>query len=299
MRARRTSTAIRLAAAVSVASLAAACGSGPSANSPGAVRVVASFYPLQFVAEQVGGDRVDVANLTPAGSEPHDIEITGEDAAALEDADLVVYLAGFSPALDEAIATVSVANALDVTSSARLDVAAGGRVDPHFWLDPLRLADVADAVAEELSRVDPAGAAAFVSNAATLRADLEALDGEFAAGLADCASTDIVTSHSAFAYLADRYGLSQVGVSGLLPEEEPSPSDLAAVTEYVRAHHVRTIFSETLVDPGVAEAVASETGAATAVLDPIEGLTGASQGTDYRDVMRANLASLRIGLGCS
>lgn len=309
------------------ASTTSDAGTTAGSASGDAISVVASFYPLQFVVERVGGDAVDVANLTPAGAEPHDLELTPQDTASLEDAGLIVYLSGFSPAVDDAVSSVGGGHAFDVAPAARLDLEGGeeeddhadgdadhaadatddhgaddghdhGSIDPHFWLDPTRLADVADAVAARLADLRPDRAADFTANAATLRADLETLDGEYETGLASCANTDIVTSHSAFGYLAQRYGLTQVGISGLSPEEEPSPSELASVTEFVREHHVSTIYYETLVDPAIADTVATETGAKTAVLDPIEGLTDQSAGTDYFGVMRSNLATLRSGQAC-
>jgi zinc transport system substrate-binding protein len=171
-------------------------------------------------------------------------------------------------------------------------------LDPHFWLDPRRLADVGDAVAERFAELSPQDTAAFDANAVALRSRLEALDADFEAGLADCASSDLVTSHEAFGYLARRYGLTQVGITGLSPEAEPSPGRLAEVTDLVRAEDIGTIYFETLVDPSVAETVASETGASTAVLDPLEGLTDDAAGDDYLAVMRANLEVLRAGQDC-
>jgi zinc transport system substrate-binding protein len=318
--------------------LLAACGSGDSTDESSAetvasgdhaeLEVVASFYPLQFVAERVGGDQVSVMNLTPAGAEPHDLELTPSDTAMLQDADLVVYLAGFSDALDQAIDVVGGDHALDVAPDAALDIQGvdeeqfqehpeqdqheqdqheqdqheqdqQGGVDPHFWLDPIRLADVADAVAVRFGELDADHADAYTANSEELRAELEALDAEFQSALADCASTDIVTSHTAFAYLTERYGLTQVGISGLSPDEEPSPDRLAEVARFVEQHDVSTIYYETLIDPAIAETIAGETGAVTAVLDPIEGLTDESAGGDYFGVMRSNLATLGIGQECA
>jgi len=267
---------------------------GGSSPATGRLGVVASFYPLQFVAEVVGSDRVSVTNLTPPGAEPHELELTGDDTASLQDADLVVFLAGFMPALDDAIQNVAGDHSIDVAGAARLDLA-----DAHFWLDPDRLADVADAIAARLSELDAAGAATYQQNAATLRVRLEELDSEFEAGLANCSTTDIVTSHEAFAYLAARYGLTQIGISGLAPDEEPTPADLADVAQFVTDNDVHTIYYETLVDPSVAETVAAETGATTAVLDPIEGITSDSHGADYFAIMRSNLSNLRSGQGCT
>lgn len=274
------------------------------------LEVIAGFYPLEYVAARVGGRHVSVTNLTPIGSEPHHLELSPRDAAAVQEADLVVHLARFSPALDDALGEVR--HALDVTHAAELDVHATEHdddehddgehdnegADPHFWLDPTKLADVADAVADRLATLAPESADEFAANAAAVRSDLQALDDEFAAGLAQCDSHQLVTSHAAFGYLADQYGLEQIGITGLSPEAAPSPAKLAEVTEYVNAHGVTTIFYETLVDPAIAEAVADETGAVTAVLDPLEGLTDASSGADYVGVMRSNLVALRAGLGC-
>jgi zinc transport system substrate-binding protein len=296
----------------------AACadGSGPGqaavGRGDGELRLVASFYPLQWAAEQVAGKGADVRSLTKPGAEPHDLELTPQDVAAMADADLIVYLGGFQPAVDAAVEQEGGEDrALDVSKAADLNLTytpieegdqhaeEADATDPHFWLDPVRVAAVADAVATHLRRLDPERAREYQANAAILRGKLENLDGEFRAGLADCASTDLVTSHNAFGYLAQRYGLTQVGITGLTPEDEPKPGDLAAVTAFVRAHKVQTIYYETLVSPAIAETVAGETGARTAVLDPIEGLTDDSKGADYLEVMRANLANIRAGQACS
>ena len=281
----------------------AACSSGsPSAGSPAGddVAVVASFYPLQFAAERVGGDLIQVTNLTKAGAEPHDLELTPRDVARVAKADLVIYLSGFQPAVDDAVDGQARGVSLDVADAARLESLATGEdaVDPHFWLDPTRLADVADAIAERLGSLRPDQAAEFTANAAALRTDLQALDAELQQGLSTCSNTRLVTSHVAFGYLAERYGLEQIGIAGLSPEIEPRPAELARVATFVADHRVRTIYYETLVSPAIAETVAQETGAATAVLDPLEGLSGKSAGTNYLDVMRANLATLRAGQPC-
>ncbi|SNS64496.1 zinc transport system substrate-binding protein [Geodermatophilus saharensis] len=315
-----TRTAARVAAAAATALLLAACGSsgGDEAAAADGVRVQAAFYPLQWAAERVGGDRVDVASLTPPGAEPHDLELTPQDVAALSEADLVVYLEGFQPALDDAVTQAGDA-AWDAGQAADLSLtteahehegeseeehAAHGEedgevADPHFWLDPTRLADVGDALADRLAEVDPDGADTYRANAEALRGDLESLDAEMQEGLADCAVTTLVTGHDAFGYLADRYGLEVVGVSGLSPSAEPTPEQLAEISTLVRERGVTTVYTETLADPAVAETVAEEAGVQTAVLDPIEGLTDESAGDDYLEVMRADLATLQEGQGCA
>ncbi|HZI96056.1 MAG TPA: metal ABC transporter substrate-binding protein [Actinomycetales bacterium] len=272
--------------------LLAGCG-GTSAGDEG-TQVLTSFYPLEFVTARVGGDRIEVSSLTPPGAEPHDLELTPSDVVGISEADLVVVLQGFQPAVDDAVEQQAPDTGLDVAAVA--DLRPG---DPHFWLDPARLADVADAVAERLTEVDPEGAPTFRDNADALRSDLEALDDEMTAGLAACESTDLVTSHDAFGYLARRYGLTQVGIAGLSPDAEARPGALAEVADHVSERGVTTIFTEPLVSPEIAEAVADETGAATDVLDPLEGLTADSAGDGYLEVMRANLEVLRDGLRCS
>lgn len=308
-------------AAVSMALGATACSSesGSSGNTDDgavtepALEAIAAFYPLQFVAEEVGGDAVSVSNLTPIGAEPHELELSARDTARISDADLVLYLAGFAPALDDAIAGVD-ADALDVSDAATLTPAGHEEhdgdehdepghdhgdeaTDPHFWLDPDRLADVADAVADRFTELAPDHGADFARNAADLRVRLDALSTEYEAGLAECASRDLVTSHEAFGYLAERFGLHQIGIVGLSPDDEPTPAQLAAVADLVRDNGVRTVYYETLVDPAIAETAAAEAGVDTAVLDPLEGIDE-DGGLDYVGVMRANLATLQTGQGC-
>lgn len=308
-------TAVLLTLIMTLVATLAACGSddpgadGPAGGAEGAVTVTASFYPLQWMAEQVGGSHVTVSNLTRPGAEPHDLELTPRDVAALGDADVVAYLSGFQPAVDDAVAE-SGATVFDAADATDLDLTftpieegkqhddEAGAVDPHFWLDPTRLAEVADAFATTLSKQDPAHASDYKAGAKALDAKLRTLDADLEAGLASCTNQDLVTSHNAFGYLARRYGLTQVGITGLTPDAEPSAKQLAQVTEFVQDNDVRTIYFETLVSPAVAEAVASEAGVKTAVLDPLEGLNDDSQGDDYLEVMRSNLANLQKGQPC-
>ncbi|GAB3593987.1 zinc ABC transporter substrate-binding protein [Angustibacter peucedani] len=301
-----------LAALCVVAAVAAVAGCSTGLGTPddGKIHVTTSFYPLQHVAERVGGDQVDVTSLTKPGAEPHDLELTPRDVAGLQDADLVLYVHGFQPAVDEAVTSAGPKDVLDAAPAAHLDLTftpieegeqhadEAGAVDPHFWLDPTRLSAVAAAFEQRLAQLRPASAPAFARNLAGLQAELSDLDTSYREGLAHCADLDLVTSHNAFGYLARRYGLHQVGITGLTPEAEPGPRQLADVATFVREHGTRTIYYETLVSPAVARTVAAETGARTAVLDPLEGLSDASAGSTYGEVMRSNLATLRAGQGC-
>lgn len=300
-----------VAVALVCGALLAGCGSSDAGSASGKVEVVASFYPLQWMAEQVGGDQVEVSSLTKPGAEPHDLELTPSDVGAVQDADVIAYLSGFQPAVDDAVDDASGATVFDAADAVDLDLTftpieegaqnddEAGTTDPHFWLDPTLMAEAATGFADTLAEADPDHAAEYRSNAKALTAKLEALDGDLEAGLADCERTDLVTSHNAFGYLARRYGFEQVGITGLTPEQEPSPADLAAIADFVEENGVTTIYFETLTSPSIAETLASETGADTAVLDPIEGLTDESKGSDYLEIMTSNLASLQSGQGCS
>jgi zinc transport system substrate-binding protein len=249
-------------------------------------QVVAAFYPIAFAAEEIGGDKVSVENLTPPGAEPHDLEVTPRDVSDLQSADLDLLMGeGFQPQLESAAGGQ---NALRLLDTPGLDLTPG---DPHVWLDPVRFQKIVDVIGEKLG--DPEAANA-------LDAKLAALDGEFRAGLSNCNRHEIVTSHEAFRYLADRYGLEQVAISGISPEAEPTPSDLERAANAVHATGATTVFTETLASPKLAQTVARETGAKTAVLNPIEGLTQQQRddGKDYFALMRENLAALEKALDC-
>jgi zinc transport system substrate-binding protein len=277
----------------------AACArtAAPAERAPGP-RVVAAFYPLAWLARRVGGDRVDVTDLVKPGTEPHDVELNPRQVTQVADADLVLYLKGFQPATDDAVAAGTRGRALDLgtLTPGRPDPEQHG-TDPHVWLDPVRMSVLARAVTDALVAADPAGAGGYRERGAALRSDLAALDRAYAAGLRDCARREIVTSHAAFGYLADRYHLTQVAISGITPDAEPTPRRLARAIDEARRTGASTIFFETLVSPRVARTVADAVGARARALDPIEGLRPGS-GEDYLTLMRADLAELHTALGC-
>lgn len=275
--------------------------------------MVAAFYPLAYAAEQVLGDQADVVNLTPPGTEPHDLELTPAQVAQISEADLVLYVPGFMPALDEAIAQQASDTALDVTTGIDLlpadhtdahgpDAAAGTTAsDPHVWLNPANMTVIGKNISDRMTGSGaPAGinAEAVAKSTAAFGAAMQKLTDEYTAGLATCRSRDLVVSHEAFGYLAQAFDLTQIGISGLSPEAEPSPARVAEVADLVKSKGITTIYYETLVDPKVARTVAQETGAQAAVLDPIEGLRPGATG-DYTSLMRQNLATLRAGQGCT
>lgn len=312
-----------LGALVASAVLAAAltgCRTSEPTN-PNEIAVAVGFYPLQYLVEELGGDRVRVVNLTRPGAEPHDLELTAREVITIAKSRTVFYLKGFQPAVDEAVIASQVARNLDVTAAAGLTPLTGEAntstpalaapeadhdhaghdhaqgQDPHFWLDPHAFADVANAIAAELTEIDPAGSTRYEANRTRLVQTLDDLADDLRAGLAHCRSTDLVTSHAAFGHLAHLVGFEQHALA-LSPEAEPSPAQLAAITDFVRERGTTTIYTEPLVSAKVAETVAAESGAQLAVLDPIEGLTTTSAAPDYLGLMRANLATLKGGQQC-
>ena len=315
----------RMTAVAAVAALTlGGCAASTASPDDGRLHVVASFYPLAYAVEQVGGDRVTVASLTKPGGEPHDLELLPRQILDLQRADVTVYLAHFQPAVDAAVAAHAKRSAFDVTEAADLmtleqdhadtdhaeheqadhghdddhDHDHGG-TDPHFWLDPIRYGDVASAIAAQLTAADPAGATAYQAGAQAFTKRLADLDEAYRSGLSGCRTARVVTGHAAFGYLTTRYGLEEEAVSGLSPDQEPTAASMAHVVEFVRDNDIRTVYAETLASPALTETLARETGARVSVLDPVEGITDESAGPDYFAVMQANLTNLRAGQECS
>jgi len=277
----------------------AACGATPEASdsSPSSVKVVAAFYPLQYAAQQVGGSEVSVTNLTSPGVEPHDLELSAAQVAEISKADLVLYVKGFQPAVDEAIAQQAADRAIDVTANLTLLTGDEG-ADPHVWLDPSNMSSIGKTIANRLSSIDPAAKSTFTSGSHALTSAMTALSADYKQALDNCASDKLMVSHDAFGYLAKAFGFTQIGISGLNPEAEPSPARMREIADFVRANNVSTIYYETLIDPKVAQTLATETGVTAAMLDPLEGLKANSTG-DYLSVMKENLATLIVGQKCS
>lgn len=291
--------------------LSVAAGSPARADTP---LVVASFYPLYEFSKQVAGDRAEVVTLVPVGVEPHDWEPSPQDVVRMQKAKLFVYNgAGLEPWVEKLLRDAKAKGVVAVRTTERVALLTGEShghdpaqkggahaVDPHVWLDPVRAQTQVEAIRAGLAKVDPANAATYASNAQAYRSKLAALDAAFASGLKQCARREVVTTHAAFSYMARRYGLTQISISGLEPDSEPSPADLAALVKQVKERKVRYVFFETLVSPKLAETLAREVGAKTLILNPIEGLTKEEQaaGKNYVSVMEENLRNLRTALDC-
>ena len=316
-------------AAATALALSACSSTAPSSTSgakDGTLTVMASFYPLQYLAEKIGGEHVTVTSLTPAGAEPHDLELSPKTVDALSSADAVIYLAGFQSAVDEAIEQQAPKTVIDVSPAVQLVEAgvdanhpseeededtdetqsseADGHedhhhdmsADPHFWLDPVRMANAATLVGDKLAEANPANAEMYKTNAKALKDELTSLGNDLVSKTSTCQIKTFVTSHTAFGYLADRTGLTQVGISGLDPDSSPSPARLAEISQIAKDQGVTTIFTEALIDPKIAQTLADDLGITTAVLDPIESQTDPSK--DYSGVMNDNIDALTKALNC-
>lgn len=296
--------------ALAAASLLAGCGTSSADDAYAGRHAVAAFYPLAWLTQQVAGPTWRVTNLTGPGTEPHDLSLDIAQTADIARADLVVLEGGFQPAVDSTVDTnadnatvLDAADVIDLMPASEHDHEAEGAghtegdLDPHFWLDPLLMADLADAVATELSDLDPGDADQFARNTADLRGRLEDLDGSYTRSLATCERTTTVVSHEAFGYIA-RYGLQFEAIAGLSPDAEPTPADLARLEDLVRRDGVTTVFSERLASAKMSDTLASDLGLDTAVLDPIEGLSDQTPDEDYLSLMAENLTALQSANGC-
>lgn len=283
--------------------------------------MVATFYPLAFFAERIAGDNLAVATLVPAGTEPHDWEPRPSERVRVERASVFVYNgAGLEPWADEFVRDLTARGAVVVEATRGLALREAdrphegdpgqdetgtheeheGTKDPHVWLDPVLAQGVVENIRAGLARADPGNATAYGARATSFSAELAALHGEFERGLARCGNRNILTTHAAFGYLADRYDFLMHSVHGLTPEAEPSPAKIREMVNLARALNLTHVFFETLVSPRVAEVIADEVGAQVLVLNPIEGLTAEERaaGKTYFDLHRQNLANLRLAMRC-
>lgn len=268
------------------------------------LQVSASFYPLYFFSSQIGGVRADVHNITPAGSEPHDYDPTTRDIADIEKGNMLVLNGGVEAWGNKIKNNLTGTNVKVVVAGEGLLSkqlrSEGMAKDPHVWLDPELAKKEAGKITQGYIAIDPSNANFYKENQTVLDRKLDQLDSEYKAGLVNCQNRDIITSHAAFAYLAQRYGLRQIAISGLSPDEEPSGQKLAEVADFAKKNNVKYIFFESLVSPKLSETIANEIGAKTLVLDPIEGISDDNirRGENYFTIMRANLKNLQEALVC-
>ncbi|MFD4338549.1 metal ABC transporter substrate-binding protein [Streptomyces anulatus] len=327
-------TAVAGAVVLGLTALSACSTSDAADGSNGdKLKVTASFYPMQFLTERIGGEHVAVTSLTKPGVEPHDLELTPRQIGSISESDYVLYLKGIQPAVDDAIKQSGVKNTVDAATLTTLENHGSevsghdhghegeeehgheeeaheehsegdghnhgeeGGADPHIWLDPVKYAEVAKGVGKSLEKADPDHAADYKKNTDALVAELGELDTAYETGLKNTSTKTFITTHSAFGYLAERYGLTQQGIAGIDPEAEPSPARIQEIHTIAEKEKATTVFFETLASDRTAKTLAKDTGLKTGVLDPLEGITDRSQGADYIEVMESNLAALQKALG--
>lgn len=308
--------------------------------------IITSFYPLYEIVHQIGGDRVNVRNLVPAGVEPHDFEPSTQDLISLHKADLVIYNgSGFEPWTEKIIPELQ-KNNVQVLNQSELVIPhllisdkstaeeehneeheseehededeehktshreddlheeshehSSGLTDPHFWLDPNLYLEQIQGISRQMIELDPANQSYYEENTQRYLTEIKTLDQQFSEGLEKCNNRTIITSHAAFAYLAKRYNLEMVPITGMNPEGEPSPKALSEHVKLIKSKSITAVFTETLINPKIAEVLAQETGAKVFVLNPLEGLTPRelSERKNYTSIMRENLENLRKGLQC-
>ena len=304
-----------IAAIACLAGCSTGSGAADEAHSDSKVQVVASFYPMYDFAEKIGGDRVEVTNLVPAGTEPHDWEPSTTDMKTLESAKVFVYSgAGMEHWVEdiegtlgnEALISVEASQGVDLLPAAEHEDEedeAGredahehehGQYDPHVWLSPENAKIEMGNIRDALVKVDPEGKSTYDANYEKYAGMLDELDEEYREKLSNTTDKHIVVSHQAFGYLCDRYGLTQVPIEGIQADSEPDAKTMAEIVAFVEDNDVKTIFSEELVSPKVAQSIADATGAECEALNPLEGLTDEelSAGEDYFSVMEANLDKL-------
>ncbi len=295
---------------------------GPNENATVSkkINIVASFYPLEFLAQEIGGSAVTVTSIVPNGIEPHDYEPTPQDIQKIYASDILVYLGAgldpwaekLAPELQErGIGIVKISEGVTLREGAGHDEHEEGEAeeehesdehttDPHIWLDPVLMKQQVTLVERALKEKDPQNASVYASNREKVQTALAELDAAYRASLSACRQTTVISSHAAFNYLAARYNLTVESISGLSPEGEPSPKTLASLTLLARRNNIKYILMESLVSPKLAETLASETGTQTIVFNPLEGLTPAEQaeGKTYFTIMRENLKTLQKALEC-
>jgi zinc transport system substrate-binding protein len=272
---------------------------------PAKIKTVASFYPLYYFAKEIGDDKADVSDITPSGAEPHDYEPSPQEIAEIESSRLLILNGAGLESWGDSVRQNLSSDTITIVASEGLDlqsISEGGKniEDPHVWLSPIMSEKIAEKITEGFIEADSDNEQYYRRNENALIARLQKLDSDYKSALDDCALHSIVTSHAAFGYLASVYDFTQIPIAGISPDSEPSPKQLAGLSDYIRANHLKYIFFENSSSAKLSETLASEAGAETLVLSPLESLNtdDIARGNDYFTVMEANLSNLKIALEC-
>ena len=341
-------------------------GRTDSATATGAkeLSVIAEVYPLAWIAQQVGGEQVNVQQLVPSGASPHDLELSAQQVEKIGNAQLVLYVKSLASAVDKAVETGKPGGSIDLAQllptrpgvphehhdhhghheeadhdhheeaehdeaghdhheeadhkhheeadhdeaghdhheeadhehhdEAEHEHAAGG-IDPHLWLDVSQMPKVVQATVQALSKADPAHKTEYQKRGQEVSTKLQNIAAEYETGLKNCQVHTLVTTHPAFGYITDRYHLTQVGISGIDEDTEPSPARLKEIAELTKNSGATTIFFADTSNPKIAQVLAGDLGLKTQV---IYTMASTPQGKDYLQMQKDNLQALRSGLGC-
>ena len=290
---------------MAISVVAVACDGDLDPPPGGEVTVITTTYPLTFLSEKIGGNRITVNQLTKPGVEAHDFEPAPSDIRAISDSELFIYN---HPSFESWALNAAYASSTDGDSSPTVTVqtvilesVGEDHVDAHVWLNPLKAQKQADRILSALIEVDPEGAQIYTRNADGLDVELQALDDLINKQISSCKLDSVVVSHLAFGHMAERYGFEQIGLAGLSPEFESGPAQIAGVIKKINELGISHIMQEPIVSNRLAETVAAETGAELLSLHPLEVRTSeqASTGLDYLDIMKSNADALQIALRCS
>ena len=305
---------------VGATALLAGCGAAGSTTEnteSDKLQVVTTFYPMYDFTKQVAQDDAEVSMLLEAGMEVHSFEPSSQMIAEIQDADVFIYN---SPEMEtwvpDVLASIDTSEMVVICASDAITLleyegeahahdheseeegANAGHshtVDPHVWLDPVLAQTEVSTIAEGLAEADPDNAEDYLENAGIYNGKLNELDEAYRAAFEGTENRTFVTQHAAFAYLAARYDLNQISVTGLNAEVEPSAAALATLSDYVKANNISHIYFENNASSQTAETLAEEVGVELAVLSPLEGITEEDQkkGSDYISVMLENLEALK------
>ena len=296
----------RLAGGVAAAALSlTAAGCTVTASTGRELHVTASAYPYAFVVQRIGGPHVVVSDLVATGVEPHGVALAPKQLADVARADLTVYATGWQPAVQRAVklARPNHLRLLNVSSVAPMSLTytfdGVTQPDPHVWLDPERMLAIAKAVEARLTKLDPTHGRIYRRNGEHLEIKLRRLDAQWRHGLANCQRHTFVVAHAAFGYLAQRYHLRQVAITGLDPRVTPPQRRQRRIEALIRRTGLTTVLIGRLTSPNVAQRIADDTGSQVQTLDPIESLTDQTKDQNYLTLMRENLVVLQAADGCS
>lgn len=286
---------------IAIVLLLTSCTTGKKANNDEGEKpiVYASFYPLYFLADEIGKDNIDLRIVIPNGTEPHDYEPSVKQLNDIEKADIFIYngagLESWADKLLEAIIDEKkIISASEEVELNKID----GVADPHIWLDPYNMDKIGKRIKEGFIALDSKNKEEYENNYKELSGKLRKLDNDYSMALKDKKKDKILVSHAAFGYMADRYKFDQIPVAGISPEQEPSPKTIANIIDLAKKNEIKYIFLETLASPKTVSVIAEEANLEILTLNPIAGLTEEEQknGEDYISIMEKNIESLKKAL---